>query len=79
MQTRFLELLEGLPEEVQIALLEAAYERVVKERVPGCEIINYGMSYQIFSGTYKSPRNAQSGLMDTKLAAWKDAYERLAQ
>ena len=76
MQVRFLELLEGLPEEVQSALLDLAYERVVRDKLPDAEV-NY--SAGCWTVVRRVGHKEYSKTCLTTLEAWKDAYARLKQ
>lgn len=86
MQVKLLELLEGLPEEVQIALLELAYEKALKKLNPcalfWCDEITkanappiYVIRYIVAGGETDTVCGAHP--KTSELEAWKQAYETI--
>lgn len=86
MQVRFLELLEGLPEEVQSALLENAYRDacVAKEpmldlRLTKSQDNDWWVIGLINKDSERDGYEPISKSRLSKLEAWRDAYERLSK
>jgi hypothetical protein len=76
MQMKFMEVLETLPQEIQEALLELAYEKVVRSKHADaeCSYLTGKRGFRIitFTQSLSSPH-------PTRLAAWKEAYNILTK